>query len=214
MQDYREVDRQPDKEKVREIHHLFSYLDDLNPQDVEAEQDTDYEGNPDGLPYLRFDSEALEIFRDWRADLEQRLRSDELHPAFESHLSKYRKMVPALAEILHLSAKGKGRIGRMPLLQALGFAGYFESHANRLYASVNMPDVSAAKAILRMVKAGDLPPQFTARDIYVKERSGLKNREEVQAGLDMLAEYDWLIESEEKTGGKPKTTYALNPRAE
>jgi putative DNA primase/helicase len=213
LQDYKEVDRQPDKDKARDIHHLFQYLDELQPQDVDAEQDTDHDGNPDGLPYLRFDADALEIFRDWRHDLEQRLRSDDLHPAFESHLSKFRKLVPSLAEILHLSAKGKGKIGRIPLLQALGFAGYFESHAQRLYASVNMPEVTAAKAILRRVTAGDLPDQFTARDVYRKKWSGLTDKADVETGLEMLVDYDWLIDSEELTGGKSKITYALNPRA-
>ncbi|EIJ36226.1 YfjI family protein [Thiothrix nivea] len=213
LQDYKEVDRQPDREKAREINHLFSYLDELQSQEVDAEQDTDHEGNPDGLPYLRFDAEAIEIFRDWRHDLERRLRSDELHPAFESHLSKYRKMVPALALILHLATKGRGKIGRRPLLMALSLAGYFESHANRLYASVNMPEVTAAKAILSKVKAGNLPEQFTARDIYRKQWSGLGNKSDIETGLDMLTDYGWLIDSEELTGGRPKTTYALNPRA-
>jgi putative DNA primase/helicase len=43
-------------------------------------------------------------------DLEKRLRGD-LHPALESHLAKYRKLVPALALICHLVDGGTaGRV--------------------------------------------------------------------------------------------------------
>jgi hypothetical protein len=44
--------------------------------------------------------------REWRADLELRLRSRSTHPALESHHSKYRKLVPAVALITHLADMG------------------------------------------------------------------------------------------------------------
>jgi hypothetical protein len=54
------------------------------------------------VPVLRLDREAHGIFLEWRTDLERRLRSSGLPPALESHLAKYRKLVPALARINHL----------------------------------------------------------------------------------------------------------------
>ena len=49
------------------------------------------------ISFLRFDDEAQAIFDEWRMKLEGRLRSTDLHPALESHLAKYRKLVPSPA---------------------------------------------------------------------------------------------------------------------
>jgi putative DNA primase/helicase len=49
----------------------------------------------EGTHYLRFDPSALGEFQSWRQTLESRIRGGELHPALESHLSKYRKLVSA-----------------------------------------------------------------------------------------------------------------------
>lgn len=206
--EYVEIDRPPDKARLMAVNALFDYLDQLKPQDVEAQQDKDAEGKADGIPYLRFDSEALAIFRDWRTDLENELRSDELHQALESHLAKYRKMVPGLALILHLADRQTGSIGIIPLLQAINLAAYFRSHAERLYASVAMPEVQAAKVILRKLKAGDIPHTFKARDIYRKGWAGL-DRATVEDSLSLLVDHDWLDEFSEDTAGRPTVMYAM-----
>jgi len=209
---YVEVDRPPDKAKLMGINYLFDYLDEMKPEDVQAVQDVGSEGKSDGVPYLRFDAEALAIFRDWRTDLENRLRSDELHPALESHLAKYRKMIPGLALVLHLADRQKGSIGVIPLLQAIKLAGYFESHAVRLYSSVAMPEVEAAKLILRKLKAGEIPQPFKARDIYRKHWAGL-DKPAVEDAIALLLEYGWLDESSEDTAGRPALVYALSAGA-
>ena len=55
-----------------------------------------------GFPYLRFDPEAGERFKVWLSDLMARLRSDDMHPALESHFSKYRSLIPSMALLHHL----------------------------------------------------------------------------------------------------------------
>src|SRR5262249_25157160 len=65
--------------------------------------------------------------------LERRLRSDELSPALEGHVAKYRKLVPALALIDHLVEGGAGDVGKESLLRALAMAEYLETHARRVY---------------------------------------------------------------------------------
>ena len=55
---------------------------------------------------------------EWRADLENRLHKGDMAPALESHLAKYRKLVPALALINHLADGGAGPIGRTALGRA------------------------------------------------------------------------------------------------
>lgn len=208
--EYVENDRPPDKEKLSAVNALFDYLDKLKSQDVEAQQVVDADGKPDGIPYLRFDADALAIFRDWRTDLENELRSDDLHPALESHLAKYRKLVPGLALILHLSDRQTGSVGTIPLLQAINLAKYFRSHAERLYASVAMPEVKAAKTILKKIKSGEIQQPFSAWDIYHRNLSGL-DRDTVNEALPMLVDYGYLEEIDDSSvyRGRPVTRYAL-----
>jgi hypothetical protein len=77
---------------------IFAYLDTLEVQTIGAECEAG------SIPYLRFSPEAQALFDAWRNELENRLRSQELAPtpAFESHLSKYRSLMPSLALLFHL----------------------------------------------------------------------------------------------------------------
>lgn len=117
--DWKDVDRWPDSEAKREANRVFETLDRLEPGIIGAQQDTGYNGELDGLPYLRFDTNGLGLFLEWRTDLEAKLRGGELHPAMESHLAKYRKLVPGLALILHLARGGSGAVLEQSTLQAL-----------------------------------------------------------------------------------------------
>ena len=81
-----------------------SRLDALDSESVTASQDGD------GIPFLRFSGAAQLLFDDWRGTLERRLRCDDLHPAFESHLAKYRSLVPSLTLLIHLAEGGRGSV--------------------------------------------------------------------------------------------------------
>ena len=87
-QEFKECDRYPDSYAREAAWGVFERLDNLTPSAIGAEQ-----GRFDDIPFLRFDDAAREEFAGWRRDLEQRLRSGELHPALESHLGKYKKLV-------------------------------------------------------------------------------------------------------------------------
>jgi hypothetical protein len=72
---------------------------------------------------VRFSEEAQEVFDQWRDELEIRLRSTELSPALESHLAKYRSLMPSLALIIQLiefvnSSGDGGAVGLRAALQA------------------------------------------------------------------------------------------------
>ena len=94
---------------------------------LSAKRDRGADGDEEGLPYLRFGLDANDRFVDWRTDLEKRLRSGDLHPALESHLAKYRKLVPALALICHLVDGGTRFVGLSALERALAWAKYLEN---------------------------------------------------------------------------------------
>ena len=78
---WKDVDEPGDLAQREEAFAVFKQLDEMDPAGW-ALQDT-Y-----GLPYLKFDAEALARFRAWRAELEKRLCSEELQSAFEVSLVK------------------------------------------------------------------------------------------------------------------------------
>jgi putative DNA primase/helicase len=152
------------------------------------------------------------LFIEWRSGLEARLRGGDLHPAMESHLAKYRKLVPGLALILHLSNGGTGSVSERATLQALAWAEFLESHAARAYASVTMADVSAAKAVLARLRKGDLLRTFSSWQVWRPGWAMLSDRDQVAAALRLLVDLGWLSMSRRDTGGRPSTVYEVNPR--
>jgi hypothetical protein len=88
---WRRIDRYPDKLAKDNAWRVFDYLDQLNQEAVGAQID-EY----GTLPFLRLDARAQGLFDDWWVDLEVLLRSGTLTTALESHLAKYRGLVPTL----------------------------------------------------------------------------------------------------------------------
>lgn len=209
---WKEVDRWPDSDAKNQAFKVFEQLDRLDPFTIGAVQDSGFSGEPEGVPFLRFDAEGLDLFRGWRQDLETRLRTGDLHPALESHFAKYRKLVPGLALALHLSNGKTGPVESHAVLQALAWSDYLATHARRLYASVTAPEVSTAKAILRKIRSGDLPAVFAGWQVWRPGWSGLNDRKLVYEALDLLTDYGWLVTRRLDTGGRQKIEYEVNPK--
>jgi phage tail protein X len=211
--DWRNVDEYPNREAREQAWKVYedaSKIDEATAFKRGAEK-----GQYDNLPALRFDEAAQRDFLDWRTDLETRLRKGELSAAFEGHLAKYKKLVPALALINHLADRGEGPVSHRALLKALAFADYLEGHARRVYGSADEAELAAAKAILKHIRAGDLKDGFTARDVHQHGWSHLTEREQVGAGLGLLDDLDYIAASMPSAGahgGRPKLTYGINPR--
>jgi len=210
---WKEVDRWPDGEAKRKAFEVFDRLDRLDPFQVGARQDAGINGEPEGVPYLRFDPAGLDLFRNWRQDLETKLRSGDLHPALESHFAKYRKLVPALALALHLSNGDIGPVGSHAVLQALAWSEYLATHARRLYASITAPEVTTAKAMIRKIRSGDLNAVFTGWQVWRPGWSGLTDKKSVYEALELLVDYGWIVARRKDTGGRPSVEYEVNPKA-
>jgi putative DNA primase/helicase len=84
------VDRPPDGACLARAETVFQRLAELSADDPLR---------------LRFDDEAQELFIEWLTDLEHRLRGDDLHPVMQSHLSKYRSLMPTIAGLLELAER-------------------------------------------------------------------------------------------------------------
>lgn len=103
------------------------------------------------IPAFRFDDAAQSIFVEWLTEL-HRIRL----PATEQllvtqHLTKYEKLFPALALILHLvecSATGlRGPVSEAAAVMAAGWCEYLEGHARRCYGLLADGGAQAAKAL-------------------------------------------------------------------
>jgi Protein of unknown function (DUF3987) len=148
------------------------------------------------LPCLRFNQEAQAVFDAWRAVLEHRLRTADEHPAFLSHLAKYRSLVPSLALVFHLidcvDQGVGGPVSRAATERAVAWVDYLEPHAKRVYEPVVSRGKSAAASLLKKILGGQLPNPFTMRQVRRKGWAGLTESEDITAGLDHLEELHWV----------------------
>ena len=163
---------------------------------------------------FRFADEAQQLFDDWRYGLVTRLRRGDLHPAIESHLMKYTKMVPALALICAL-ADNEIEVSVESVSRALMWSEFLESHAVRIYNMGLRPTVTGAKALLRKIRDGAITNGFKAADVYLKGWSNLSNSAEVREALALLVDLNYLYRVEQpvgERGGRPSKTYLINPK--
>jgi hypothetical protein len=215
--EWRNVDRWPETAARTAANETFDRLDALDPLTNGA---TVEDG---GIPFLRFDDAAQELFTEWRTGIEQRIRLGEDHAAIESHLAKYRKLVPAMALLIHLADNGGPAIGETALLKSLAWAEYLEAHARRAYASVTQAEANGARALLRRIRKGDIADDagrpldvFAARDVYRRGWSHLGTPDAFYEAAKLLCDFDYLREEVAASGpkgGAPKQTYRVNPKA-
>lgn len=209
---WREVDRWPETAARRAAWEAFERLDNLSAGALGAERHTDPDGLACGLPFLRLDEDARDAFGQWHADLHRELRAADAE-GLEGALSKFRHHVPALALLLHAVDGGTGAVSGQAMLRALALAEYFASHARRLHASGRRLAVRGASLIVDKARSGELPADFTVRDVHQRNWSGLSEHAAVVEALDLLAGHGWLTEAELCTGGRPKMLYSLTEGA-
>jgi hypothetical protein len=208
IKQFRNIDRAPNGEMKKSAWDTFARLDRLTAEEVGAEIDEEF----CPIPFFHYDAEAQGGVDEWLVELEAKISDEDLGAGLQTHLSKYRGLVPTLSLINHLADGGHGRIGLEPLVRAMAFTEYLESHARKAYELSRNKGLSPAGAILRKIKEHELGNGFTARSISQRHWANLFE-ENVQAGLDMLTDYYWIRGTKIKTGGRPTQTYEINPRA-
>ncbi len=200
---WQHVDRWPDNEAKSRAWEVFQRIDGLPPLA------TDEEGRLIGS---RFDAEGQVVFNQWLADLERKIRTPDIHPAIESHLVKYRSLMPSLALLINVVEVGQNRpVIQRSALKAAGWCEYLESHAYRIYGGGINPAVQNAITIFDRRK--QLPVPFTARHIHRKGWAGLSEIDQVKKALTELIEHGYLAEVKESPpeSGRPSFTYFWNP---
>ena len=196
------VDRVPDKaarDAAHEVFYRVAGCDDFSP-----------DSGPD---VRRFDDAAQHRFYEWLEELETLLRGDSLHPFMQSHLSKYRSLVPSLALILAVADGLPGAVTLPYLEKATAMAAYLRSHAERVYACAVHPATRNARALLAKIKGNDLLDGFAARDVY-RNAWTLLDKDGTERAISLLCDFDYLAATEQRgpEGGRPKLSYRINPR--
>jgi putative DNA primase/helicase len=164
---------------------------------------------------LKFAPDAQALFVAWISDLEGRLRSDDVSPFMQAHLSKYRKLMPALALLFSIADGSLEAVGLRHAQQAADFCDYLESHARRIYASRISPERLAAISLAQRLTKGWKRESgaFTVRDVYQNDWSGLGTPEEVRAALRILEDAGWVKPEKHKCDtGRPSEVHAINPK--
>ena len=173
---------------------------------------------------LRFSQGAQALFFDWLTDLETRIRRDiGLAPAFVSHLSKYRSLMPSIAGLFELADSAANSddldteisISLEHAKQAAALCDYLEAHAKRVYGCVISGQTRSARELARRIQAGDLPSLFTTRAVYLKGWGSLDTPERVRGALGLLEEAGWVCRAETSpsaSGGRPSEVWIANPK--
>ena len=200
---FKYVDEQPNADAKEMAWAVFERLAELQPNDDEPK-------------VWRFSKEAQALFLEWFVPFNNELKGGDLHPAMESHLSKYRKLIPALALIFAQidTPYSNQVVGVTELARALDWCEYLRSHAERIYQSATIPQTSGARVILKKVKNKTLVDGFTPREIAQKNWTGLNDVEAVRKALALLVDYDYLRVERTLTtpvGGRSSERYFINP---
>jgi putative DNA primase/helicase len=212
-QTWRNVDRWPDTAAKNRASQIYQRLSTLDTVGLGAERDESTE-----LPFLRFAPDAQARFDEWRGDLEQLLRRDDEHPVVLAHLAKYRSLLPSLALVFHLidviDHGSGGPVSATATARAVAWCTYLEAHARRVYQSVTDRVSVAAAMLAAKITNGNLTSPFTAREVGKKGWTGLTEKEDVYAALDMLEDLHWVQEEGVSTtsqGGRPTREYHIHP---
>jgi putative DNA primase/helicase len=204
--EWRNVDRWPDTPAKLAAFETFKRLDAKAPG-------TDPDSGEQVPLVYRFSTDAQALFEEWRQDFETALRTGEHHPAMESHLAKYRKLVPAVALVCAL-ADDENDVSKASLLRALAWSEYLQTHAARAYTAGTRPATEGAAALLAKIKAGIVPDGFKPADVYLKGWAHLGTPEDTHAAIGMLCDLHHLRRIETPPGikgGRPAITYLINP---
>ena len=200
------VDRAPDAASEQRAALVFAKL-------VELDAETPMR--------FRYAPDAQELFVEWLAELEVKVRGDELHPALVSHLSKYRKLMPALSVLFELAewAAGNGSADTVSLehaRKAAAWCDYLESHSKRVYSCVVTPQLRAARELAEKIRKRKVGADgfFSCREVYLKGWSGLDTPEAVKLAAEVLGDAGWVRDLSGESGpfgGRPPNRFEVNP---
>mgnify|MGYP000129681990 CR=1 FL=1 len=163
---------------------------------------------------LYFDFEAQLIFTSWYKDSIQvigKLNEDETQHNLANHVTKYRKMVPALALLIELAENPSAtEVMKESITKAIRWANYLATHAKRIYGIKDKATIVAQRVL---DKREQLSKPFSPSEVTQSNWSGLKSTKEVRHGIEVLIKHNYLIKLDSQIssrGGRPSERYRWN----
>lgn len=203
------IDRYPDKEAKNNVFNIYDAIaNKINFPDPEEGED---------IPAINFDSEAQKLFYEWITELETELHGNELHPVMESHLTKYRSLIPSLALIIHIADLAEHEqfnlvnVSKPALIKAMQWGEYLITHAQRIYGIGINSENTAARLILKKIKEGKLVDGFTARELRRNGWAGLSDVDRVKESLQLLEDCNYLHAEKIEGANRHTVKYFINP---
>lgn len=197
---YRFVDPEPNVAAEQRVSAVFERVADL-PADSQTE--------------IALDVDGYELFKIWTEELENRLRSEKLPDIFQSHLGKYRSLMPSLALLIHLAEDGVTTdIPLHRVARAISWCEYLESHAKRIYSCVMGCPKPSVRLLGERLRSGLIGPRFSLRELYERGWAGLGTPESARSAALALVDACWLRPVESvpgSRGGRPSEIYEVNP---
>ena len=200
----RGIDRTPNqeyKESMQEVFHQFHSLQEKSSFDD-----------------FKFDEQAKNILEVWESENFDLTRGGLESNILEAHLGKYISLYCSLALIFTLVEDIDAKeINEKASWQALNWTKYLESHARRIFGFVDDPYYGARKIeeklnnLIHWVLVPNEDQYITARKIYRKGWSGLKDISQVIRSLNQLEHLGWLKSVKAETGGRPETRFYPHP---
>jgi hypothetical protein len=173
----------------------------------------------------KFARDAQPLYVDWDTELQnKKVRNPDTHAELRSHLSKYDKLLAALAVQFEIADRVVAKrdigpdkvrlISREHLEQAIRVCAYLESHARRAYFCVQSPAIAAAWELAEKIRQRKLKERFAAADVYRKGWARLGSPEGVQQALNILMDCNWLVPEFSKDEKRERygVRYRINPR--
>jgi len=200
---FKYIDEIPDKDARDTAYEFFKYVSELSFKPGEFEK----------IPTRSFSKDAQKTFTAWLTALEEEICSNDIHPAIESHLAKYRSLIPSLALLIHVGSDDdlQGNIQDDSLKKAIDFGSYLKTHALRIYNLAINNSAHLGKLLLEKIKIGKLGNPFVIRDVKRAQWHGLTSDGSVETALKILVEYGYLRIKTSPTGGNQKIEYFVNP---
>ncbi len=212
--DFAYVDRKPNAEARA---RYFSVIENIAKAELKAYT---YEDAYADVPYLHFNQEAQQVFVDWYQEFYGfSIQQYQEQETLETHFSKYRKLVPALALIFHLAdlfdSKVNGKqIEAIQVHRAIAFAEYLESHAKRIFGLFTNAHFAGAETLSKRLLSKKLVDKFSARDVVRQGWKGLSDQRQVEKAINELLNKNWIKEVESAyagTGRPAAPAYEINP---
>ena len=187
---WKHIDRSPNKDASKQVEQLFERIAELpfRKNNSQSERIS-----------IRFDSDAQTIADSWYEKHENRLFNETMSPIMESHLSKFRSLMPSLALIFEVSdLLGKtansipSSISTESTRLAIRWCEFLELHAMKAYGEHLNPALASARTLYKKIKSGAVKDFDRCRDLYRHGWKGLSNMKDLEGALGVLKSYGWI----------------------